>query len=494
MAIPLRVLLIEDSPDDAELIRRALRKSGYYVILERVDNRQNLIHALDNGKWDIVLSDYVMPGFGALPALELAKQRQPNLPFMIISGAVGEERAIEVMRKGAVDFISKKNLTRLGPAVQRELIEAENRKARIEAEQRFRTLADSLPQLIWTAGADGKFNYFNRRWLDFTKTTLEQNLGQGWLELVHPEDRDKVVEKWKTAIRDENFFEVEYRLRSSNGTYYWHLARSTPFKNKSGKTVEWFGSSTNIEDQKRNQEKLSQAIRMREDVLGVVSHDLRNPLGAILLNIQLLLNKDLLGDQFKELRYRVELIQKAAERMERLIRDLLDVAKIEAGKLKIENRKEDAKTLVLEAVEMLRPIAAQRNIELVAALPSQDFLVDCDRERVLQVFSNLIGNAIKFSPPNSRITIEIKEEDRFGKFMVRDQGLGINSEQLGHVFERFWQARTPPNIPSSQSYAKGAGLGLSIAKGIVEAHGGRIWAESAENKGSTFSFTLRRAA
>jgi PAS domain S-box-containing protein len=220
------------------------------------------------------------------------------------------------------------------------------------------------------------------------------------------------------------------------------------------------------------------AIRARDELMGLVAHDLRNPLNAMATSAKVVLRRIGSGP----IRRLVQTILRSSGRMDRLIRDLLDVSMIEAGHLPLERSEQDASTLVLEASELLRPTAENASLELVVDLPAELSAVYADRERVLQVFSNLIDNAAKFTQAGGRIRVAAERRGADVLFTVSDTGRGIPPEDLPHVFDRYWQAR--------RACRSGTGLGLAIAKGIVEAHGGRIWVASTAGAGTTFYFTL----
>ncbi|OJH40898.1 GAF domain-containing sensor histidine kinase [Cystobacter ferrugineus] len=222
-----------------------------------------------------------------------------------------------------------------------------------------------------------------------------------------------------------------------------------------------------------------EATQARDDVLAVVAHDLRNPLNAISISAQTLLRQQTIASDGR-LQASLRIIRGSVERMNRLIEDLLDVSRIEAGRLAVETGPEPAGSLLQEALDEVRPLASrlQLSIDIAEALP----WVRVDRERILQVFSNLLGNALKFTPPGGRVTLGARTEGAVVRFWVSDTGPGIPPEAREHLFDRFWQMR--------HGDRRGAGLGLSIAKGLVEAHGGRIWVESEPGRGSTFSFVV----
>jgi signal transduction histidine kinase len=226
-----------------------------------------------------------------------------------------------------------------------------------------------------------------------------------------------------------------------------------------------------------------QAARAREEVVAVVSHDLKNPLTTIQLAVSFLLEELVPDDAaHRPEREQLRAIHRSGERMYRLIHDLLDVAAIEGGQLSVTRLPLAVDALVTDALELLRPLAAAKRIALVTDLSPSLPPVVADRERMLQVFSNLGGNALKFTPEDGRVEIHVTVRDPTVEFAVCDNGPGIASADLPHVFDRFWQAK--------KTARAGVGLGLAIAKGVVEAHGGGIRVESEPGRGSCFTFTL----
>jgi signal transduction histidine kinase len=221
-------------------------------------------------------------------------------------------------------------------------------------------------------------------------------------------------------------------------------------------------------------------VGTRDQVLAVVSHDLRNSIGAIATSARLLLVST--SDEQQRIR-RAETIVRACERMNRLMQDLLDASRLQAGyTLSIEPSPHDAAALIRDACESFRATAEDKLIDLTCSIPEDGPRVSADRDRVLQVLSNLLTNAMKFTPEGGAIHIGAERHDGSVRFSVADTGPGIRSEDLAHIFERFYQATSTARM--------GTGLGLPIAKGLVEAHGGRIWVESKAGVGATFHFTL----
>ncbi|HZZ85347.1 MAG TPA: ATP-binding protein [Anaeromyxobacteraceae bacterium] len=227
-------------------------------------------------------------------------------------------------------------------------------------------------------------------------------------------------------------------------------------------------------------EQVTRALQAREDTLATVSHDLRNPLSNVVLASGQLRRALAAGDVAKAER-QVGVVQRAADTMNRLVGDLLDLARLEAGRATLTPERARASVVLHDAVEAQRLQAQEKGVRLEAEPMAEDPEVWCDPVRVRQVLGNLVGNALKFTAPGGAVVLGASRAGCEAVFSVRDTGQGMKPEQLPHIFERYWQAR-----PAGQ----GVGLGLSIVKGIVEAHGGRIWADSVEGRGTTFWFTL----
>jgi signal transduction histidine kinase len=235
-------------------------------------------------------------------------------------------------------------------------------------------------------------------------------------------------------------------------------------------------------DNTRLYRETERAVRLRDHIVAVVSHDLRNPLTAIGGAAGLLKRTQELGEKAGLVHRNAELIGRSVERMNRLISDLLDAARIEAEGLAISPEETPVDVLMEEVADAFEPIAHERSIQLVVDRTPRDCRLFVDRGRIFQVFSNLVGNALKFTPAGGKVTVFVEGCDEEARFCVKDSGPGVKETDLPHIFDAYWQAE--------HTRSAGAGLGLAIAKGIVEAHGGRIWAESAPGEGAAFYFTL----
>ncbi len=237
-----------------------------------------------------------------------------------------------------------------------------------------------------------------------------------------------------------------------------------------------------LAESERRREEAEAAVRSRDEVLSIVSHDLRNPVSTVAMSVALLQDREILLDD-KQRETQLAVIARSAARMDRLIRDLLDVAVIESGRLTISGRDEDPGALLTEVFDAFRPLAAEKEVTLDLQVTPGLRTVRADRDRIVQALSNYMNNAVKFTPPGGRIVLRASPEPEGGvRFTVSDTGPGIPAEELPHVFDRFWQAKRTAHL--------GSGLGLAIAKGIADAHRGRSWAESTPGEGSSFHLTV----
>jgi PAS domain S-box-containing protein len=342
--------------------------------------------------------------------------------------------------------------------------------------------------MVFSVDADQmRTSFINDRWSRYTGMPFDFGPSGGWLEAVHPGDAAEARQAWERAIAASAELETAFRLRRTDGAYRWHLMRATPTRTRDGRIDCWVGTCTDIEGQKVIEEKLAQAIRSREELLAVVSHDLRNPLGVIMMGASLLEKRSPQGGFGALARSLGTRIRSAGERMNRLIEDLLSLAKLEAGHFAVGKPESFGVDLVREALDTMAGEAAEKDLRLELRVVDAGFRILCDHDQMLRVFWNLLGNAIKFTPKGGSVEVSVEPgEPGQVRFSVEDTGPGIGLDHLPHVFDRYWQARKMPQ--------KGVGLGLTIARGIVEAHGGRIWAENRPQGGAAFRFTLAREA
>ncbi len=263
MRSQLHVLIVEDVEDDLLLLLRELRRGGYALDYVRVDTADEMQAALDRQTWDMVIADYSLPAFSAPAALEVLQQRQLDLPFIIVSGTIGEEVAVAAMKAGAHDYIIKGNLARLLPAVERELRDAEERHKRQIAEQalqdseaRFRYLSVASPMGIFQTDLQGKCLYTNPRWQKIAGLTLEQSLGDGWLQSIYPEDRDRVSMEWQRCVNEGCEFQLEFRFLTAQGEIHWVRSQATAIRSETGEILGYVGTNEDITDRHKSAAEL----------------------------------------------------------------------------------------------------------------------------------------------------------------------------------------------------------------------------------------------
>lgn len=374
------------------------------------------------------------------------------------------------------------------------------RQERAEAaasERRFRFVTESVPQIIWVTAPNGDHEYFNQRWYDFTGESPEESLGQGWVNPLHPDDRERARIRWQHSLETGEPYEIEYRFRGQDGDYHWFLGRALPQRDENGDILRWFGTCTDIDEQKRvaaerarmleseaaARQEAETANRIKDEFLAVVSHELRTPLTPILGWTSMLLGDDELDDQTRLQAYKA--IERNAKSQSQIINDLLDVSRIISGKLRLAVKPLDLAEVVAAAVETVTPAANARGIQVETKAPEGAGLISGDFDRLQQVVWNLLTNAIKFTPREGRVAITLRRVDSSAEIAVSDSGQGIAPEFLPYVFERFRQADA-----TSTRIQGGLGLGLSIVRYLIEQHGGSVLVES-EGLGEGTTFRVR---
>jgi PAS domain S-box-containing protein len=358
------------------------------------------------------------------------------------------------------------------------------RSAAEESERHYRFLAEAIPQQIWTAAPDGALDYLNRQVIEYFGLSEDKLLGWGWRQVVHPDDLPEALESWTRSLATGETYEVEFRLRrAADGEYRWHLGRALPMRDAAGRIAKWFGTNTDIDDQKRLYRVAQEANRAKDEFLATLSHELRTPLTSIMGWAEML-SLGMLDEGTR--RHAVDVIEKSARAQAQLIADLLDVSRISAGRLRLDVRPIELRPVVEAAADVVRPAADARSIRLDLKFDRKVGKVSGDPDRLQQVFWNLLSNAVKFTPEGGRVGVRIASADGQAEVSVTDTGAGIGPEFLPHVFDRFRQAE------SHMTRAHGGlGIGLSIVRHLVELHGGTVGAESdGEGRGATFRVRL----
>jgi two-component system, OmpR family, phosphate regulon sensor histidine kinase PhoR len=352
-----------------------------------------------------------------------------------------------------------------------ELVEDRTRELFL-SHQHFKFLADNIPVIVWTTLPDGTLDYLNKQWYEYTGLSFEESKSIASQNILHPDDFTATVKAWNESRAMEKRFEFEYRIkRAKDGMYRWHLGKGEPFKDESGKIVAWFGTCTDIEDQK-------QEIERKDEFISVASHELKTPLTSLKGYLQLMENQEHLPDDTKMYISRGNI---SINKLQHLINDLLDVSKIKAGKLEFDKSVIDLSALVNSCIENCSCMYPA--IEFRKAL-KEGVLVFGNAERLEQVLMNLVNNAVKYSPKNKNITICVEENPTLAIVSVVDQGIGLSKADQKRVFERFFRA------DENKFATSGLGMGLYISSEIIKEHNGKMAVKSKLHEGSVFSFSL----
>ncbi len=403
---------------------------------------------------------------------------------------------------GRADFAgdgAKRRVARVLGTAQDITALKEAEEAARESGEDFRTLANNIPQLAWMTNERGWTFWNNQRWLDFARMTQEEMQGWRWLEFVHPAHVVRVTEKFRHHIARGEVWEDTYPLRDLDGNYRWFLSRAIPIRDAQGRVLRWFGTNTDVTEQRKREEDLREVDRHKSEFLAMLGHELRNPLAAIRNALVLCQVENESFDWAKGV------VDRQSAQLARLVDDLMDVSRITQGKVELRRERVDLCEAVTRAVEATRLLIVQRGHELSVDCPAGALWVDADPARLQQILGNLLSNAAKYTESGGKISVTATVDDvpsfrpemdekkaefsREVTITVRDSGVGIPPEKLPQMFEIFAQAER-----SLDRAEGGLGLGLTIVKMLTEMHGGRVNAWSAGlGKGSTFSIHLPAA-
>lgn len=509
MSASLRLLIVEDSIDDALLVVRELTRAGYEVIYERVDTAPAMAAALHRNTWDLVIADYSLPEFTGTAALELLNATDLDIPFLIVSGSIGEDLAVEVMRSGARDYLMKGNIKRLIPSVERELREAEVRRQRRQAEEalhyseaRKAAIFDAALDSIISIDHDGKVIEFNPQAEKTFGYNRDNVIGRRIDELIipralrarHREALTRYVTTGTASLvgkrveltamrRDGSEFPVELSLTSistkTKPIFTAYIRDLTEQKQQE----EIRERSRELEEQNL---RIQEANRLKSDFLANMSHELRTPLNAVIGFAEVLVDGKA-GPLNAEQQEYLNDILNSGQHLLKLINDVLDLTKIEAGKMELEPETFAIKTVTDEVCAIMSPIGSKRNIAITFAAPAENDAALLDILKFKQILYNLLSNAVKFSHDGGEVKLVINVSAQHLQIQVSDDGIGIKEDDLPRIFREFEQLDS-----GAARRFSGTGLGLALTKKLIELHQGSIEVASEFGKGSTFSITLPR--
>jgi PAS domain S-box-containing protein len=537
----IRVLVIEDNDDDAHLEIDELKSGGYNIIYQRVETQEATRKALRDEKWDFIISDFSLPQFSGLDALHELKETGTDIPFILVSGTIGEEIAVAAMKAGVHDYIMKDNLSRLIPAFERELREAEIRKQKKEAEEAIknerillRTLIDNLPDLIYIKDTLGHKIVSNKADFGFLGFPSEADvLGKTDAELFPERRKNHQIEEDRRIIESQKtIYNYEEQRLDAEGNNHWFLTDKIPLFTEQGAISGLINLSHDITERKLaeialqnreqelekqnmeyealNREYLKLNAELKESInqisainseltvakikaeesdnlktafLENMSHEIRTPLNGILGFAEFLKDPDLDRDQVETY---IGIIDASSKQLLTIINDILDISKIKADQITIVNEKVNITELLEELYDQNKEQAELKNLDFILNPRNLDknIITKTDSAKLQQVFSNLINNAIKFTSSGS-VEFGFDIQDHALSFYVKDSGIGIAPEDQDLIFKPFSKVENS----AARKYG-GNGLGLAISKALVEKLGGTIALSSSIGQGATFTFSL----
>jgi PAS domain S-box-containing protein len=512
MAPRIDVLVVDDRHENLVAIESVLTSPDYCLVLASSGD-EALKHLLERD-FAAILLDVVMPGMDGFELASLIKQRERSryTPIIFLTAAsVDLDLIYRGYSVGAVDYLTKPidaDVLRAKLAIFAELYrkdlrlheqaealrlaerrarERELAELRMASDQRYRNLAEAIPDIVWTATRDGTITYFNRRWFEYTGQTLADAEGSGWMSAIHVDDAERSLKKWRDGLAADGVFQLECRLRARDGaTFRWHLCRAVPELDDNGSVVGWLGTYTDFDDFKRARDAAEHAVRARDEFLSIASHELRTPLTTLQLRLQSLAN-DLRAVPAPtidtRIRGKVESALRQEQRLIGLVDSLLDVSRIINGVVTLQREPVDLAEVARQVIERFAEAAANVGVALELRESGSPKGV-WDRLRVEQIVQNLIANALRYAP-NAPVEVTVGSRDDIAVVTVRDHGPGIAAADRERIFGPYERAVSPRNYG-------GLGLGLYIARQNTLSHGGTLQVISDTGDGATFIVELPR--
>ncbi len=524
--IPWKILLIDDDREDYLIVKELLKDAILHEChLQWASSYHAGLQEMASDAYDAVLVDYDLGARNGILLMQEARQRGYSGPMILYTGKENDDDVRDAIRAGIWLYLTKaettasllerviscaidrQNIDNQLRAVQQKFEQEREECARLQRaweesearwrvtpegtsqhalanERRFRDLADSMPQLVWTARPDGTVDYYNIRYLEYEGIAPAPDDIWRWEPVVYPDDLDETTHAWQHALETGDMYQVEHRVRMRDGTFRWHLSRGIPVRNEYGAITRWYGTATDIEEQKQNEYQLKRSNKELEEFAFIASHDLQEPLRKIVM-FSRILNRSLDGAGDGEARQSLERIVSAAERMRVMVDGLLELSRVttRGGNFVRVN----LNTILADVISMLESrIVSTGSQVTVETLPE----VEGDALQLHQLFQNLLANALKFQPPGQTPVVRVygtvksnPKEPVVIVIRVEDNGIGFEPEQAERIFQPFLRL-------SGRNNFEGSGLGLAICQRIVERHMGKIQAIGKPGEGSVFIITL----
>ncbi|HKD68043.1 MAG TPA: response regulator [Candidatus Binataceae bacterium] len=498
-----RILIVDDHQPSLLALESILQPLGQTLVM--ANSGDEALRSILDHDFAVILMDVRMPDLDGLNAAQLIRERERSakVPIIFLTAApIETAEMFKAYDQGAVDFLPKPcdphvlrskvkvfvELFLKEEMIRRQavLLMQRDREAFVRrGEARFRALLDSMPLCVLAIRPNGMVYYWNRTVAEYLGKPPGEAPESSPTEIVVPEDREQAARSWEDTLRDGQPVQMQFRMRrASDGIDRWHICRAVPELDDDGRITAWIWAATDINDYYEAREEAESANRAKDDFLATVSHELRNPLTAILGWARLLQSGVL--DEARSTRA-VDVIVNNAQNQATLIEDILDISRAAQGKLGVEFADVDLAQVVRAAVAAARPSADEKELDLIEQIEfDQECPVQGDANRLKQVLSNLLSNAIKFTAAGGHVTVRLRQDNAHAELSVADDGCGIEAQFLPLIFERFQQVDA-----GAARTRSGLGLGLAISRQLVALHKGAIVASSdGVGKGAVFTVRL----
>jgi PAS domain S-box-containing protein len=491
MPDPINILVVDDEQIMRDGVSRILSKGGWEVLT--ADNGQQGLEIVKNqpNQIDVILLDLMMPGMSGMEALDHLRSIDPNLLIIVITGYATVESAVEAMKRGAYDFIPKpftpdqlrivvrRALEKRGLQKEAEFLRRERERSLRDIameKSKIKTIINCMGDGVLVCDRDGYVVLTNPAACRMMRAAEPSLIGNFLSQCNLDPDLSKTIDE-SLRSKDANYSSVSQELSMGDSGETFLRAHTAPVRNDLG---EIMGSVTVLQDISH----LKELDKMKSEFIAMVAHELRAPIAAVEQQLNVILNR-VAGELSEQ---QEKLLTRAKERTKgllNLIKDLLDLSKIEAGRMVQYKEPLTLQEIIQKVVDLMRAEAENKKIDLQFPPPNENPVVHADRVSMEGVFTNLISNAIKYTPGGGKVWVTLTEEGGFAKASVSDTGIGIKKDDIPRIFDKFYRVKT-----METRQIVGTGLGLSIVKSIVDAHLGSISVDSEEGGGTTFTILL----
>jgi len=494
MGKPLKVLLVEDSEDDAFLLTRKLKIDGFDPSITRVDTGEKLREEILKENWDVIISDFALPKFDGISALKIYNESKLDIPFLIVSGTIGEEVAVNAMKQGAHDYLMKDKLDRLVPAIERELREVSIRRERKKAEEEIRKLSLVVvqsPSAVEITDTQGVIEYTNPKFSQITGYSSAEVIGKNSIFFDTGISQPDIFKSIQEALSHNNEWKGELRNKRKSGEPYWEYVSINPIKDNDGSITHYLIVRDDVTKRKSMEDELIQAKekaiqsdKLKSEFLAQMSHEIRSPIN-VLLSFMGLIRSEVETNMTSELKESFNVMEGAGRRIIRTIDLILNMSELQTASYEYKPKKLNLFSDIIDPVYLeYQHVAQKKNLDFKIVNQAPETMVNVDEYSVTQIFANIFDNALKYTE-KGKIDVNLKNENKKLCVEITDTGIGISQEYQKNLFKPF--------IQEEQGYTRkfeGNGLGLALVKKYCELNNVDISVVSQKGKGSSFILTF----